>query len=37
MRLVQSGKWWVVYGDDGKIIIMTTHKRIAEWRMKNDL
>jgi len=34
MRLVQSGNKWVLYGDDGKVIIITTTKRIAERMMK---
>jgi hypothetical protein len=34
MKLVQSGKKWVLYGDDGKVIIVTTTKRIAERMMK---
>ena len=35
MRLVQSGNKWVLYGDDGKVIIITTTKRIAERVMKD--
>lgn len=35
MRLVQSGKRWVLYGDDGKVIIITSTKRIAERLMKD--
>ena len=35
MRLVQSGNKWVLYGDDGKVIIITTTKRIAERMMKD--
>ena len=35
MKLVQSGKKWVLYGDDGKVIIITTTKRIAERMMNN--
>jgi hypothetical protein len=31
---VQSGNKWVLYGDDGKVIIITTTKRIAERMMK---
>jgi len=35
MRLVQSGNKWVLYGDDGKVIIITSTKRIAERMMDN--
>lgn len=35
MKLVQSGNKWVLYGDDGKVLIITTHKRIAERMMDN--
>jgi len=31
---VQSGNKWVLYGDDGKVIIITTTKRIAERMVK---
>jgi hypothetical protein len=34
MKLVQSGNKWVLYGDDGKVIIITTTKRIAERMVK---
>jgi len=35
MRLVQSGNRWVLYGDDGKIIIITSHKGVAERLMQD--
>ena len=35
MRLVQSGNKWVLYGDDGKVIIITSTKRVAERLMKD--
>ena len=35
MRIVQRGKKWVLYGDDGKIIVITTSRLICEWMMKN--
>jgi len=31
---VQSGNKWVLYGDNGKVIIITTTKRIAERMMR---
>jgi len=34
MKLVQRRNKWVLYGDDGKVIIITTTKRIAERMMK---
>ena len=34
MKLVQSGNKGVLYGDDGKVIIITSTKRIAERMMK---
>jgi len=29
MQLVQRKYKWIVYGDDGKIIIITSHKAVA--------
>ena len=34
MKLVQSGKKWILYGDNGKIIIISTDRRICEGLMK---
>ena len=35
MRLVQAGRMrWVVYDDQGKIVIITHHRRIAEGGME---
>ena len=30
MRIVQRGKKWVLYGDDGKIIVMSSDRTICE-------
>jgi hypothetical protein len=34
MKLVQRGKKWILYGDNGKIIIISTDRRICEGLMK---
>ena len=34
MTLVQRGKKWILYGDNGKIIIISTDRRICEGLMK---
>jgi len=36
MKLVQSGNKWVLYNGNGKVVIITTTKRIAERMMQND-
>jgi len=36
MKLVQSGNKWVLYNSNGKVVIITTTKRIAERMMQND-
>ena len=36
MKLVQVGNKWVLYNSNGKIVIITTTKRIAERMMQND-
>ena len=36
MRLIYNGKKWVLYGDDGKVIIITRIKSICERYLKND-
>ncbi len=35
MQLIYNGKKWVLYGDDGKVIVITRIKSICE-RMMND-
>lgn len=34
MKLVQRGKKWILYGDNGKIIIISTDRRICEGLIK---
>ena len=34
MKLVQSGNKWVLYDDNGKIIVITRVRKIAERMMK---
>ena len=36
MKLVQSGNKWVLYNSNGKVVVITTVKRIAERMMQND-
>jgi len=36
MQLVYNGKKWVLYGDDGKVIVITRIRAICEGIMKND-
>jgi hypothetical protein len=36
MKLVQVGNKWVLYNSNGKVVIITTTKRIAERMMQND-
>jgi glucan-binding YG repeat protein len=36
MKLVQVGSKWVLYNSNGKVVIITTTKRIAERMMQND-
>jgi hypothetical protein len=36
MKLVQSGNKWVLYNSNGKVVIITTTKRIAERMMQNE-
>lgn len=36
MRLIYNGKKWVLYGDDGKVIVITRIRAICEGIMKND-
>ena len=35
MRLVYNGKKWVLYGDDGKVIVITRIRAICEGIMKD--
>ena len=35
MKLVYNGKKWVLYGDDGKIIVITRTRSICEGMMKD--
>jgi len=35
MQLMQWGRKWIVYDDDGKVVVITSIKRIAERMMKN--
>ena len=37
MRLAQYRNKWIVYGEDGYIIIMTSHKGIALHHLKKHL
>ena len=34
MTLVQRGRKWILYGDNGKIIIISSDRRICEGLMK---
>ena len=34
MKLVQRGRKWILYGDNGKIIIISSDRRICEGLMK---
>ena len=34
MRIVKRGKKYILYGDDGRIIIISTDRRICEGLMK---
>ena len=34
MKLVQVGNKWVLYDSNGKVVIITTTKRIAERMMR---
>ena len=34
MKLVQWRNMWVVYDDNGKVVVITTVKRIAERMMR---
>jgi len=34
MKLVQRRNKWVLYDDNGKVVVITTTKRIAERMMK---
>ena len=36
MRLIYNNKKWVLYGDDGKVIVITRIRAICEGIMKND-
>jgi len=36
MKLVQSGNKWVLYDDNGKIVVITKVRKIAERMMQND-
>lgn len=36
MRLIYNGKKWVLYGDDGKVIVITRIRAICEGIIKND-
>ena len=36
MRLIYNGKKWVLYGDNGKVIVITSIRSICEGMMKND-
>ena len=36
MKLIYNGKKWVLYGDDGKVIVITRIRAICEGIMKND-
>ena len=36
MKLVQSGNKWVLYDDNGKIIVITRVRKIAERMMQNE-
>ena len=37
MRLEARGNKWIAYGEDGYIIVITTHKGIALNMLKNHL
>jgi len=34
MKIIQRGKKWVLYDDDGKIIVMSSDRKICERIMK---
>jgi len=35
MQLIYNGKKWVLYGDDGKVIVITRIRSICERIMQN--
>lgn len=37
MRLEARGNKWIAYGEDGYILVITTHKGIALSMLKNHL
>ena len=36
MRLIYNGKKWVLYGENGKVIVITRIRSICERIIKND-
>ena len=34
MKLVQRGRKWILYDDDGKIVVISTDRRICEKLMQ---
>ncbi len=36
MRIVKSGKKYVLYDDNGRVVIITSYRRICEGMMKDD-
>ncbi len=36
MKLIYNGKKWVLYGDNGKVIVITRIRAICEGIMNNE-